>query len=292
MALWRFGSRCWRSRRRPTAAAGASGTGSWLPRSRAVTSRADPADHLAGLASGPGTRRARDRHADRRRRAPGRREPRGRRGGRGHGGAHPSSWAAAAETRHRGHRARWHLRVNIVAVLGSRLSAGGARQCGQRRSPRPSPRRCGRQAGRRRPAPPRTRVAVLCPPSGPAEAFGGPRSRWGSRLARAVHRAVLDGTAGRGPDDHPRAGRGPVRQVRGGRARSPRACWRPSPTWRRWCPATIPTWPRGSRLIAPAARPDGGTIEAGAELPALLRSVPGPALRRRRSGRGWRRARA
>ena len=37
-------------------------------------------------------------------------------------------------------------------------------------------------------------VAVLCPPSGPAEAFGGPRSRYGSRLARAVHRAVLDGS--------------------------------------------------------------------------------------------------
>ncbi len=37
-------------------------------------------------------------------------------------------------------------------------------------------------------------VAVLCAPSGPAEAFGGPRSRWGSRLARAVHRAVLDGS--------------------------------------------------------------------------------------------------
>ncbi len=37
-------------------------------------------------------------------------------------------------------------------------------------------------------------VAVLCAPSGPAEAFGGPRSRWGSRLARAVHRAVLAGS--------------------------------------------------------------------------------------------------
>jgi adenosylcobinamide amidohydrolase len=37
-------------------------------------------------------------------------------------------------------------------------------------------------------------VAVLCAPSGPAEAFGGPRSRYGSRLARAVHRAVLDGS--------------------------------------------------------------------------------------------------
>lgn len=36
-------------------------------------------------------------------------------------------------------------------------------------------------------------VTVLCPPDGPVEPYGGPRSRWGSRLARAVHRAVLDG---------------------------------------------------------------------------------------------------
>jgi len=37
-------------------------------------------------------------------------------------------------------------------------------------------------------------VAVLCPAAGPAEEFAGPRSRWGSRLARAAHRAVLDGS--------------------------------------------------------------------------------------------------
>jgi adenosylcobinamide amidohydrolase len=36
-------------------------------------------------------------------------------------------------------------------------------------------------------------VAVTCPASGPAEAFGGPRSTWGARLARAVHEAVLAG---------------------------------------------------------------------------------------------------
>jgi adenosylcobinamide amidohydrolase len=36
-------------------------------------------------------------------------------------------------------------------------------------------------------------VAVLCPQTGPAEPFGGPRSRWGARLARAAHGAVLDG---------------------------------------------------------------------------------------------------
>ncbi|MGB3441256.1 MAG: adenosylcobinamide amidohydrolase [Actinophytocola sp.] len=33
-------------------------------------------------------------------------------------------------------------------------------------------------------------VAVLCPPSGPAESFGGPRSVVGGALARAVHGAI------------------------------------------------------------------------------------------------------
>ncbi|MEU8664758.1 adenosylcobinamide amidohydrolase, partial [Actinoplanes philippinensis] len=36
-------------------------------------------------------------------------------------------------------------------------------------------------------------VCVLCPAGGPPAAYGGPRSRWGAPLARAVHRAVLDG---------------------------------------------------------------------------------------------------
>ncbi|MBT8225121.1 MAG: adenosylcobinamide amidohydrolase [Dactylosporangium sp.] len=36
-------------------------------------------------------------------------------------------------------------------------------------------------------------VCVLCPPAGRSECFGGPRSRWGSRVARAVHAALLDG---------------------------------------------------------------------------------------------------
>jgi adenosylcobinamide hydrolase len=34
---------------------------------------------------------------------------------------------------------------------------------------------------------------ILCPEGGRSHAFGGPRSLWGARLARAVHRAVLDG---------------------------------------------------------------------------------------------------
>jgi adenosylcobinamide amidohydrolase len=36
-------------------------------------------------------------------------------------------------------------------------------------------------------------VCVLCPLDGPVAAYGGPRSRWGARIARAVHRVVLAG---------------------------------------------------------------------------------------------------
>jgi adenosylcobinamide hydrolase len=36
-------------------------------------------------------------------------------------------------------------------------------------------------------------VALACPADGPAEPFGGPRSAWGARLARAVYNAVLAG---------------------------------------------------------------------------------------------------
>ena len=36
-------------------------------------------------------------------------------------------------------------------------------------------------------------VCIVCPDHGPAHPFGGPRSLWGARLARAVHRAVLAG---------------------------------------------------------------------------------------------------
>jgi adenosylcobinamide amidohydrolase len=37
-------------------------------------------------------------------------------------------------------------------------------------------------------------VTIVCRIDGPAEQFGGPRSTWGARLARAVHAAVLAGT--------------------------------------------------------------------------------------------------
>ena len=42
-------------------------------------------------------------------------------------------------------------------------------------------------------------VCLICPLEGEGEPFGGPRSTWGSRLARAVHRAVLAGARGNGP---------------------------------------------------------------------------------------------
>jgi adenosylcobinamide hydrolase len=40
-------------------------------------------------------------------------------------------------------------------------------------------------------------TCVVCPATGPAESYGGPRSTWGARLARAVHNAVLAGGATR-----------------------------------------------------------------------------------------------
>lgn len=36
-------------------------------------------------------------------------------------------------------------------------------------------------------------VCILCPDEGRSHAFGGPRSVWGARLARAVHSAVMAG---------------------------------------------------------------------------------------------------
>lgn len=36
-------------------------------------------------------------------------------------------------------------------------------------------------------------TVLMCPPTGPAEPYGGPRSVYGSRLARAVHNAVRKG---------------------------------------------------------------------------------------------------
>lgn len=40
-------------------------------------------------------------------------------------------------------------------------------------------------------------TCVLCSTEGPAEPYGGPRSTWGARIARAVHQSVMDARAAR-----------------------------------------------------------------------------------------------
>lgn len=44
-------------------------------------------------------------------------------------------------------------------------------------------------------------VTVVCPTGGEPQPFGGPRSLWGGRLARAVHTAVLAGCQSAAPGD-------------------------------------------------------------------------------------------
>ncbi|SDY12959.1 Adenosylcobinamide amidohydrolase [Micromonospora pattaloongensis] len=46
-------------------------------------------------------------------------------------------------------------------------------------------------------------VTILCPVDGPSAAYGGPRSAWGARIARATHRAVLTGGAAERQPDMP-----------------------------------------------------------------------------------------
>ena len=101
--------------------------------------------------------------------------------------SHPS-WAAA-ET---GTSAPVTGTVNIIAVLSRRLSRAALVNAIMTVTEAKS--QALWEAGFAATGTPSDAVAVLCPPSGPAEAYGGPRSRWGSRLARAAHRAVLDGS--------------------------------------------------------------------------------------------------
>ena len=82
--------------------------------------------------------------------------------------------------------------VNIVAVLSRRLSPAALVNAVMTVTEAKS--QALWEAGFAGTGTPSDAVAVLCPAAGPAEAFAGPRSRWGSRLARAAHRAVLDGS--------------------------------------------------------------------------------------------------
>lgn len=82
--------------------------------------------------------------------------------------------------------------VNIVAVLNRRLSRAALVNAVMTVTEAKS--QALWEAGFPGTGTPSDAVAVLCPAAGPAEAFAGPRSLWGSRLARAAHRAVLDGS--------------------------------------------------------------------------------------------------
>jgi adenosylcobinamide amidohydrolase len=82
--------------------------------------------------------------------------------------------------------------VNIVAVLDRRLSPAALVNAVMTVTEAKS--QALWEAGIAGTGTPSDAVAVLCPAAGPAETFAGPRSRWGSRLAGAAHRAVLDGS--------------------------------------------------------------------------------------------------
>jgi adenosylcobinamide hydrolase len=189
MALWRFGSPLLALSSAPYG--GGWGERHWILAAQVAGGyhRTDPAGHLAGLArdlglDGPGigmltavdVRLVTTGHED------------GVAAAATVGLTHPC-WAAAADA---APASASPGTVNIVAVLGRRLS--GAALVNAVMTVTEAKSQALWEAGLAGTGTPSDAVAVLCPPSGPAEAFGGPRSRYGSRLARAVHRAVLDGS--------------------------------------------------------------------------------------------------
>ena len=194
MALWRFGSPLLALSSAPYG--GGWGERHWILAAQVADGyrRTDPAGHLAGLArdlglDGPGIGML---TAVDVRLVTASRED-GVTAAATVGLTHPS-WAAAADavtgpaTGSPGIAGT----VNIVAVLDRRLS--GAALVNAVMTVTEAKSQALWEAGFAGTGTPSDAVAVLCAPSGPAEAFGGPRSRYGSRLARAVHRAVLDGS--------------------------------------------------------------------------------------------------
>jgi adenosylcobinamide amidohydrolase len=195
MALWRFGSPLLALSSAPHG--GGWGERHWILAAQVAGdySRADPSGHLAELArglelDGPGVgmltavdvRLVAVSHED------------GVEVAATVGLTHPS-WAAAAEagTAAPATSTGGGGTVNIIAVLSRRLSRAALVNAVMTVTEAKS--QALWEAGFAGTGTPSDAVAVLCAPSGPAEAFAGPRSRWGSRLARAVHRAVLDGSS-------------------------------------------------------------------------------------------------
>ena len=199
MALWRFGSPLLAVSSAPYG--GGWGERHWVLAAQVAGdySRSDPAGHLAELArglelAGPGigmltavdVRLVSTCRAD------------GVMAAATVGVTHPT-WAAAAADAAAADAgapatgaAGFAGTVNIVAVLDRRLSPAALVNAVMTVTEAKS--QALWEAGIAGTGTPSDAVAVLCPAAGPAEAFAGPRSRWGSRLARAAHRAVLDGS--------------------------------------------------------------------------------------------------
>jgi adenosylcobinamide hydrolase len=204
MALWRFGSPLLALSSAPYG--GGWGERQWVLAAQVSGgySRPDPADHLAELAGGlsldgPGIGMLTA--VDVRLVSTGRED--GVTAAATVGLSHPA-WAAGAEAGTgsagaAGARAPAPSApaaapgtVNIVAVLSRRLCPAALVNAVMTVTEAKS--QALWEAGFAGTGTPSDAVAVLCPAAGPAEAFAGPRSRWGSRLARAVHAAVLDGS--------------------------------------------------------------------------------------------------
>jgi adenosylcobinamide amidohydrolase len=81
--------------------------------------------------------------------------------------------------------------INIVAQLPARLT--DAALCNALCTATEAKAQALAEAGIRGTGTPSDAVTIACPVDGPADTFGGPRSRWGAPLARAVHQAVLAG---------------------------------------------------------------------------------------------------
>jgi len=81
--------------------------------------------------------------------------------------------------------------INIVAALPERLS--DAAMVNLVATVTEAKTQALRDAGFDATGTPTDAICVVCPDDGTTHHFGGPRSTWGSRLARAVHQAVLSG---------------------------------------------------------------------------------------------------
>jgi len=107
-------------------------------------------------------------------------------------GVHAPTWAASDEDVNDDHVTPGT--INIVAFLPVRLSPGGLLNALTTATEAKS--QALWDAGIAATGTASDAVCIVCPIEGAQDLYGGPRSVWGSRLARAVHRAVLTGVAG------------------------------------------------------------------------------------------------